>query len=46
MRPVNMPEVFISNPADKFDEKGNLKDEDIKATIRTLLQKLVDACRQ
>ena len=46
MKPVNMPEVFISNPAGKFDEKGNLKDDEAVKTMKELLQQLVDACRQ
>ena len=41
MYPLNRPEVMITNAAQRFDEKGNLKDEDTKAHIRGLLVALV-----
>ena len=41
MYPLNRPEVMITNAAQRFDEKGNLKDEDTKAHIRNLLVALV-----
>ncbi len=37
MYPLNRPEVMISNAAQRFDDKGNLKDEDTKAHIQKLL---------
>ena len=41
MYPLNRPEVMITNAAQRFDEKGNLKDEDTKAHIQNLLVALV-----
>jgi chromate reductase, NAD(P)H dehydrogenase (quinone) len=41
MYPLNRPEVMIMNAAQRFDEKGNLVDEDTKAHIRKLLEALV-----
>ncbi len=41
MYPLNRPEVMITNAAQRFDEKGNLKDEEAKAHIRGLLVALV-----
>ena len=41
MYPLNRPEVMITNAAQRFDEKGNLKDEDTKAHIQDLLVALV-----
>jgi chromate reductase len=41
MYPLNRPEVMISNAAQRFDEKGNLKDEETKSHIQKLLQALV-----
>jgi chromate reductase len=38
---LNRPEVMISGAAQRFDEKGNLKDEDTKAHIQKLLVALV-----
>ncbi len=34
MYPLNRPEVMITNAAQRFDEKGNLKDEETKAHIQ------------
>ena len=41
MYPLNRPEVMISNAAQRFDEKGNLKDEETKSNIQKLLLSLV-----
>ena len=41
MFPLNRPEVMISNAAQRFDENGNLKDEETKSNIQKLLQALV-----
>jgi chromate reductase len=42
MYPLNRPEVMISFAPDKFDEKGNLKDEETRETIRALVGALVE----
>ena len=41
MYPLNRPEVMISNAAQRFDEKGNLKDEETRSHIQNLLAALV-----
>ncbi|MGA3328384.1 MAG: NAD(P)H-dependent oxidoreductase [Terriglobia bacterium] len=41
MYPLNRPEVMITNASQRFDEKGNLKDEETKAHIQKLLAALV-----
>jgi chromate reductase len=41
MYPINQPEVFIRESANKFDAEGNLTDETAKKLIGTLLQNLV-----
>ncbi len=41
MYPLNRPEVMISNAAQRFDEKGNLKDEETKSHIQNLMTALV-----
>lgn len=41
MYPLNRPEVMITNATQRFDEKGNLKDEETKAHIQKLLVALV-----
>jgi chromate reductase len=41
MFPLNRPEVMITNATQRFDEKGNLTDEDTKAHIQKLLVALV-----
>ena len=46
MFPVNQPEVMIGNAGDKFDEQGNLTDEQSKQLIRQLLQNLVEWTRR
>jgi chromate reductase len=42
MFPVNQPEVMIGNCSDKFDEQGNLTDDETKKFIRQLLENLVE----
>jgi chromate reductase len=42
MFPVNHPEVIVTFAADKFDDEGNLKDEDTKKFIKMLLKNLAD----
>ena len=42
MLALNRPEVMISKAAERFDERGNLTDEDTKNRIRKLLQALVE----
>jgi chromate reductase len=46
MHAVNRPEVMISNAAERFDEQGNLKDENTGKHIRGLLESLVGWARQ
>lgn len=46
MFPINRPEVMIGNAGGKFDEDGELTDEDTRAIIRQLLQNLVDWTRR
>jgi chromate reductase, NAD(P)H dehydrogenase (quinone) len=46
MFPVNQPEVMIGNAGEKFDEQGNLTDEETRDFIRQLLQNLVDWTRR
>jgi chromate reductase len=46
MFPVNQPEVMIGNAGEKFDEQGNLTDEETRDFIRHLLQNLVDWTRR
>jgi chromate reductase len=41
MFPLNRPEVMITNATQRFDESGNLVDEDTRAHIRKLLEALV-----
>jgi len=41
MYAINRPEVMISNASQRFDEQGNLKDEQSKNLIRQLLANLV-----
>jgi len=42
MHPLNRPEVMIARAPEKFDESGNLKDEDTRERIRDLLKALVE----
>jgi chromate reductase len=46
MYPLNRPEVMIANASERFDEQGNLTDEDTRKHIRKLLQSLVTWTRQ
>jgi len=41
MLPLNKPEVMIGNASQRFDEAGNLIDEDTRKHIRSLLEALV-----
>jgi len=45
MLPLNKPEVMIGNASQRFDEAGNLVDEDTKKHIRGLLESLVNWTR-
>ena len=40
MQPVYKPEIYVAQAKDKFDEKGNLKDEKTKQLIREKLEAL------
>ncbi len=42
MFPVNRPEVMIGNAQDKFDEQGNLTDEQTRKLIGQLVTSLAD----
>lgn len=46
MFPVNQPEVMIGNAPERFDERGNLTDEETKDFIRQFLQNLIDWTRR
>ena len=46
MLPVNQPEVMIGNCSDKFDEQGELADEETRQYIRKLLENLVEWTRR
>jgi len=46
MFPLNQPEVMIANAAEKFDERGNLKDLKTSEKIKELLEALVDWTRR
>ena len=46
MHAVNKPEVMISAAAERFDEQGNLKDENTRKLIRRLLESLVEWAQQ
>jgi chromate reductase len=46
MFPINQPEVMIGNASERFDEQGNLTDDDTKDYIRRLLQSLVEWTRR
>lgn len=41
MHPINQPEVFITNAAEKFDREGGLLDTTAVGLIRQLLENLV-----
>jgi chromate reductase len=46
MYAVNQPEVMIGTAQHRFDEHGNLTDEQSKKLLRQLLRNLVDQTRQ
>lgn len=46
MHPLNRPEVMIANANERFDEHGNLTDEDTREHIRQLIQSLITWTRQ
>ena len=46
MHPVNRPEVMISNCTDRYDDQGNLTDEDSRKFIAQLVQALADWTRK
>jgi chromate reductase len=46
MYPVNHPEVMIGSAANRFDEQGNLTDEQSRRLITLLLRNLADQTRQ
>lgn len=41
MHPLNNPEVMIGNAAQRFDEQGNLTDENSRKHIQKLLENLI-----
>jgi chromate reductase len=45
MHPVDNPEVYVSKADSKFNEKGELTDEDIREKIVNLLDALVNKTR-
>jgi len=46
MYPLNKPEVMIANAADRFDDNGNLTDDDTREHIEKLVQALTQWTRQ
>jgi chromate reductase, NAD(P)H dehydrogenase (quinone) len=46
MHPINRPEVMISNCMGKYDEQGNLTDEETKKYIGQLVASLADWARK
>lgn len=46
MFPLNQPEVMIASAAEKFDERGNLKDAKTSEKIKELLEALVEWTRR
>ena len=46
MLPLNKPEVMIADASDRFDEQGNLKDENTREHIRKLVAALAAWTRQ
>ncbi|HUJ11084.1 MAG TPA: NAD(P)H-dependent oxidoreductase [Verrucomicrobiae bacterium] len=46
MYPLNDPEVMIANASKRFDEQGNLTDEDTRQYIRKLIESLIAWTRQ
>ena len=46
MYPLNKPEVMIANAAERFDDKGNLTDDDTREHIKKLVEALAQWTRQ
>ena len=46
MYPLNRPEVMIANAAQRFDDKGNLTDDDTREHIEKLIEALAQWTRQ
>lgn len=46
MHPLNSPEVFVTRAYEKFDDKGNLKDQDTREVLRLFLENLVNWTRR
>jgi chromate reductase, NAD(P)H dehydrogenase (quinone) len=46
MYPLNKPEVMIADAADRFDDNGNLTDEDTREHIKKLVVALAQWTRQ
>jgi chromate reductase len=46
MYPLNRPEVMIANASERFDEQGNLTDQDTKDHIKKLIDALAKWTRQ
>jgi chromate reductase len=46
MYPLNKPEVMIANASERFDEQGNLTDQDARDHIKKLVAALVKWTRQ
>jgi chromate reductase len=46
MHALNRPEVMISGAGERFDEQGNLKDENTRKHIRNLIENLVEWAQQ
>jgi chromate reductase len=46
MLPINKPEVMIGSAGQRFDQAGNLIDQDTRKLIRGLLESLVNWTRQ
>jgi chromate reductase len=46
MHPLNKPEVMIANAGDRFDDQGNLTDDDTREHIKKLVEALAQWTRQ
>lgn len=46
MPTINKPEILVTNAADKFDEQGEIKNENTKKLIKTLIERLADFTRR
>jgi chromate reductase len=46
MHPINRPEVMIGNASQRFDQQGNLTDENSRKLIRQLIENLATWTRQ